>query len=218
MNSRIVDLASRVLLFKRKMRFPSFSDELHELLQGRVDYFRLATMALSLQRLENEGVQGAMAEVGVNRGDTSIVIQRAAPDRRYFLFDTFEGFPDDQLKDNQKGDSRFRETSEQFVRGRLQESDKLHIRKGRVPDTLAGLESEQFAFVLLDLDLLEPTQASLEFFYPRLVPGAFFYLHDYNNPESNWAGRRSLDEFLADKPEQVIDIADIWGSALFRKQ
>jgi O-methyltransferase len=71
--------------------------------------------------------------------------------------------------------------------------------------------------VLLDLDLHAPTVASLEFFYPRLAKGAYLIVHDYNSREYNGACKRALDDFLSDKPERVVDIADVWGSALVRK-
>jgi O-methyltransferase len=86
-----------------------------------------------------------------------------------------------------------------------------------VPEALADVAGERFAFVLLDLDLLEPTRASLEFFYPRLEPGGYLIVHDYNNPESGWACRRAFDEFLIDKPERVLELGDTWGSAMIRR-
>ena len=49
------------------------------------------------------------------------------------------------------------------------------------------------------------------------VPGAYFFMHDFNNPESNHAISRAAQEFLADKPERLVEIPDVWGSALFRK-
>jgi O-methyltransferase len=42
-------------------------------------------------------------------------------------------------------------------------------------------------------------------------------MHDFNNPESDRAISRAATEFLADKPERLIEIPDEWGSALFRK-
>jgi len=71
--------------------------------------------------------------------------------------------------------------------------------------------------VLLDMDLYRPTLSALEFFYPRLSSGAYLFVHDYHNPESDWACRRAVEEFMADKPEGVIEIADMWGSVVFRK-
>ena len=87
-----------------------------------------------------------------------------------------------------------------------------------MPETFAGLETEHFAFVLLDMDVYPPTRDALQFFYPRLSPGAYLMVHDYHNDESNWACRRAVDDFMRDKPERFIEIADVWGSIIFRKQ
>lgn len=201
----------------RTMKFPSFDPRLAKTLAPNPEYARLAAFALALARLQEEEVDGAIAEVGVWRGDSSVVLHAAAPDRLLHLFDTFEGFPQDQL-DSAGGDARFRDTSETAVRGRLPAAANVRMHPGIVPDTLAQVEDVDFAFVLLDLDLSKPTTAALEFFYPRLAKGGYVFLHDYNNDESEWAGRRSLDGFLADKPEQLIELADPWGSAVFRKQ
>ena len=71
---------------------------------------------------------------------------------------------------------------------------------------------------MLDADLYKPTRAGLEFFYPRMSKGGYIFLHDYTSSESNYAVSRAADEFLADKPEKIIEIPDTWGTALFRKQ
>jgi O-methyltransferase len=200
----------------REMRFPSFAPEVHESIATSDDYFRYATLGLAVQRLLDEAVPGAFAEVGVWRGETSRFVHRLAPDRRYYLFDTFEGFPERDLPAGAV-DERFRDTSAEAVRRRVGASPNVVLRPGYVPETLAGLEDERFAFVLLDLDLYEPTRASLEFFYPLLEPGAFLVVHDYNNSESDWACKRALDAFLDGKPERLVEIADVWGSAIVRK-
>jgi O-methyltransferase len=205
--------AVRPLIRNRFMHFPTFDRDVHESVTDHVDYFRYATLGLAVERLRTEGIEGSMAEVGVWRGETSEFVHSIAPERKLYLFDTFEGFPDGE----RTGDERFRDTSAEAVAARLGDSPNVAIRKGYVPDTFAGLEDERFAFALIDLDLHEPTVASLEFLYPRLVPGGYLSVHDYNSPESDWACKRALDEFLADKPERVVEIADMWGSALLRK-
>lgn len=198
------------------MRFPPFSADLERGLRGRSDYVRLASLALALNRLEEEGISGEIAEVGVWRGDTSVVLQSAAPHRPLHLFDTFSGFPQNQL-DREGVDERFRNTDASQVRRRLPVSARVHFHIGIVPQILEEASDLQFAFVLLDLDLSTPTSAALEFFYPRLVKGAYVFVHDYNSPESDEAGRRSLGSFLTGKPEMLVEIPDMWGSAVFRK-
>jgi O-methyltransferase len=150
------------------------------------------------------------------RGETSAFLHRVAPERTLYLFDTFTGFDARDLPPGAT-DARFRDTSEAAVRRRVGPSENVVLRPGYVPDTLAGLEDEVFAFVLLDLDLLDPTVAALEFFYPRLSPGGYLVMHDYNNAESDWACKRAFDAFLEHRPEALVELGDVWGSALIRK-
>jgi len=170
-----------------------------------------------VRTLEREGIAGEFAEVGVYRGATSRFLAACAPGRTLHLFDTFQGFARADREPENAADERFQATSEATVRRALGAAANAIIHPGYFPDTTAGLEHSRFAFVLLDLDVYAPTLAGLEFFYPRLASGGYCFVHDYNSPESNQACRRALTEFLAGKPEHVIELPDTWGSAVFRK-
>jgi O-methyltransferase len=199
------------------MQIPPFDRGVHESIIEYIDYHRFGTIAMALRRIETENIQGALAEAGVFQGHASRFIHRLAPERRYYLFDTFDGFDKGDLDPEISEDKRFRNTSVEAVLRFIGDRRNLVVRKGRVPETLAGLESERFSFVLLDMDLYKPTFSALEFFYSRLSIGGYLMVHDYHNEESNWACRRAVDEFMQNKPERIIEIADIWGSIIFRR-
>lgn len=201
----------------RAMRFPPFDTALHKTIIMHSDYHRYATIGNALQRITSEHVPGGLAEVGVYRGEMSWFIHRMLPDRPLYLFDTFEGFPRADLPEHAGTDDRFRNTSVELVLRRIGDTRNVVVRKGSVPETFANLEGERFAFVLLDLDLLAPTLRSLEFFYPRLSSGGYLMVHDYNSPESAGACKQALDSFMAGRPEHIIDIADVAGTAMFRR-
>ncbi|HEX4038504.1 MAG TPA: TylF/MycF/NovP-related O-methyltransferase [Acidobacteriaceae bacterium] len=179
------------------------------------DDVRYAALALAIDRITKGGIAGAFAELGVYRGETSRLIHMQAPDRRLYLFDSFAGFPADDLEVRE--DKRFQDTSREAVAKYLGASQQVVFRPGRFPETAAGLEDEQFALVMLDFGLYKPTLAALEFFYPRVVRGGYFFLHDFNSPESDHAISRAASDFLSDKPELLFEIPDIWGTAAFRK-
>lgn len=199
------------------MQFPSYARDVAGWVQQSGDPARYSSLALAIRSLEREAIAGSFAEVGVWRGTTSRFLMRCAPERRLHLFDTFEGFAQEDREPENRNDSRFQDTSEAMVRERLGASPNVLIHKGHFPGTAATLGDERFAFVLLDLDVHAPTLAGLQLFYPRLVAGGYCFVHDFNNPESHWACRRALTEFLADKPERLIELPDKWGSAVFRK-
>jgi O-methyltransferase len=197
--------------YRHIMKFPAFDSSLNKQIIEHYDYTRLAAIGCALKRVVDGSIPGNVAECGVYKGETSWFLRRAVPQRTLYLFDTFEGFP------GEKDDGRFKDTSVERVLAKIGDTRDVVVRKGRVPETFKGLENEKFAFVLLDMDIFEPTAAALEFFYPRLSKGGYVFVHDYNSDESDWACKRALDGFMRGKPEQVIDLSDHGGSALFRK-
>lgn len=200
---------------RRTMQHPPYAPDVAGRIERYHDDVRYATLALAIQRLEDSGISGAFAEVGVYRGVTSSFIHRQAPQRKLYLFDTFEGFPESSLQGVE--DARFKDTSKEVVAALIGDTTNLEFRVGFFPETAVGLEAEQFALVMLDVDLFAPALDVFRFFYPRLVRGGYFFMHDFNSPESERGISRAALEFLADKPELPIEIPDFHGSALFRK-
>jgi O-methyltransferase len=200
---------------RRPMQFPPYPAAVAERIEQYHDDVRYATLALAIERLGRDEIAGAFAEVGVYRGVTSSFIHRQAPERRFYLFDTFEGFPNQDLES--EADTRFKDTSQQGVESLIGDTRNLEFRKGYFPETAKGLEAERFALVMLDVDLYKPALEVFRFFYPRMVRGGYFFLHDFNSPESEQGIARAAHEFMADKPELLIEIADFHGSAMFRK-
>jgi O-methyltransferase len=65
--------------------------------------------------------------------------------------------------------------------------------------------------------MYQPSLEVFQFFYPRLVRGGYFFMHDYNSAESERAVSRAANKYMSDKPELLIEIPDYFGTALFRK-
>jgi O-methyltransferase len=55
------------------------------------DYFRLSSLELCAQEIDEDS-EGCVAELGVYRGDFAQYINTLFPNRKFYLFDTFEGF------------------------------------------------------------------------------------------------------------------------------
>ena len=196
------------------MKFPTYSKATAFRITGTGDPVRYACLALALETIERDKVPGSLAELGVWRGITSVFIHNQLPHRRLYLFDTFEGFPNGP---GYNVDHRFRDTSVDAVRRKIGDTTNIRFCVGEFPDSGRGLESETFAFALLDVDKYDATLAGLEFFYPRIANGGYVFIHDYNSPESDRGVSRSVNHFLRDKPEQLIELPDTWGSVAFRK-
>ena len=197
-------------VFWPAFNFPALPDKGARMLADSPDPIRHGTMAYALKRIREDNIPGAMAEIGVYRGETSEYLHAFAPSTRLYLFDSFAGFENSD-------DDRFRDTSVNFVKQRLGNLDNVEFRVGFFPDTAVGLENETFSFVSYDADKYDVALSTLEFFYPRLSPGGYFFAHDFSSPESDFAVQRAVREFLSDKPELLIELPDLGGSALFRK-
>jgi len=153
-----------------------------------LDYVRNATAELLSREIHERGIQGAVAEVGVYQGNFASLLNHHFPERTLYLFDTFEGFdPRDVHFDKSQGwtsvPQDFDGTSIAAVMSKLPYPDKVKIRAGWFPESAEGCEDETFCLVSIDVDLYQPILAALRWFYPRLSPGGYLLVHDYNNDE-----------------------------------
>jgi len=181
------------------------------------DKVRFYSLWFLIEELKKNKIPGAFAELGVHKGETAKAIHHMDPERPFYLFDTFQGFPKEDLQQEQQKDDRFSpemfsDTSIETVKHHIQGNANLIFKPGFFPATTEGLDREQFAFVHLDADLYAPTLEALKFFYPRMMPGGTILIHDYKH---NWEGvPKAIAEFLQTIPESLVPVADWQGSAI----
>ncbi|MDR1531590.1 MAG: class I SAM-dependent methyltransferase [Clostridiales bacterium] len=143
--------------------------------------------------ISDESIEGAVAECGVHQGAFAWHISKLFPNRKLYLFDTFEGFAEKDIqKERELNQSAFLNggfnkpggfpTDETSVLENMPYKENVIIKKGYVPKTFSGVK-DTFMFVNLDMDLHQPTLNALRFFYPRIVGGGVILLHDYFHPE-----------------------------------
>ncbi len=102
------------------------------------DRIRFYNIWMQINRLLEDNIPGDFAELGVYKGDTARVIHHCAPDRKLHLFDTFEGFPQKDLKEETGKASgytsrHFADTSIEKVKTLLGESPKISFHQGYFP-------------------------------------------------------------------------------------
>lgn len=187
---------------------------------GFTNYIRISTLELVAEEIYSANVPGATAELGVYKGQFAKYINKLFPDRKLYLFDTFEGFNEKDVKievSNQfsKGDQNFSDTSVERVLEKMEFRENCIVRKGWFPESLDGLE-ETFCFVSLDADLYKPIFDGLEYFYPRLSKGGYIFIHDYNN--KGYEGTKSaVKEFREKYGVPYTPMSDTWGSVIISK-
>lgn len=136
-------------------------------------------------------VPGARAECGAYRGATALLLCHAWRSRQpefngagFYLIDSFSGTsasveqdliavrgPDGATHREAFFPAGKTDTSVDEVRGHFREFPDVEICAGWIPEVLASIRDQPWAFVRLDLTLFEPTLAAIEYFYPRLSQG-----------------------------------------------
>lgn len=181
---------------------------------------RSGTLLRIATRLHEQNLDGNIAELGVYKGDIAWKLNALFPNKKLYLFDTFEGFDTRDITEEMKrGCSRaqkeeFVDTSSNTVLERLPYPEQAVICKGFFPKTAQGLEDCLYQLVSLDADLYAPTLAGLEYFYPRLTKGGIIILHDYNNERFRGA-KQAVNEYESiHGPLLLIPLSDLHGSAI----
>jgi O-methyltransferase len=131
---------------------------------------------------------GDFVECGVNTGILSLSICEylnfAESGRQFFLFDTFEGIPEHQAAPGEREAIRsknariYRSCYEQ-VQETFAPYPNVRLIRGTVPETLSDAAVDKVAYLSIDMNLAYPEVQALEFFWPKLVPGAIVVLDDY---------------------------------------
>lgn len=178
------------------------------------DYVRLATLELLCRRLAD--VSGAAAELGVYRGFFASCINRLLPDRKLYLFDSFEGFATEDGA-SAAFQAAHQNTAAEKVLSVMPCPENVHLKPGFFPQSLDGLE-ERFCLVSLDVDFERTTLEGLRYFWPRLNRGGYLLLHDWGNPKLPGVkkGYSLYEEELGEKIV-AVPMCDVCGTLVLCK-
>lgn len=122
-----------------------------------------------------------IAEVGVYRGGSALLLALAFPRSKVIGFDTYEGMPfDDSLvpDGHKKGD--FADTNVRRVIQLMQKHGAKNFHPIMGPFEPWD-KTARFKFVHLDADLYQSTRDAVDYFEPRLLPGGGFFFDDYTS-------------------------------------
>jgi O-methyltransferase len=153
-------------------------------------------------------VPGNLAECGVFEGATAFQLCKFAHKygRKVHLFDSFQGVSTPNENDGAHWSKGDLSASEATLRTNLKEFDCFETFPGWIPSRFSDVADHEYAFVHIDVDLEQPTYDSIAFFYPRMSAGAVMILDDHGYDTCPGARKAALD-YMADKPEPVLDLA-----------
>src|SRR5258708_6985431 len=153
-------------------------------------------------------VSPAVAEIGVYKGGTALLLRYCAPHRHLLLFDTFQGHP----PGNREHDVAMSQPAGRFGDASLGEVAALlaptlrfdgvvgvTVYAGAFPATLCGAGLPGLCFAHVDCALYDSVAAACRAFWPALEHGGVLLFDDYNFPDCIGA-KRAVDEWVAVDP------------------
>ena len=167
-----------------------------------------------LQKVEN--VDGVIVECGVGAGNSmfnwSLLTKTVARPRMVWGFDTFEGIPPPTAED---GPHNVRMTgawnySQRRVKELLRfngltqkDLSTILFVQGQFCDTLPNYTGGPIALLHLDVDFYQSYMDALTYLWPHVACGGIVAFDEYDH--ASWPGAtQAVDEFFAQKPEEVI--------------
>jgi hypothetical protein len=141
-----------------------------------------------------QDISGNVAECGVFQGETAKVLNECFSNKKLYLFDTFSGFDERDIKIDRKFNNKdfegstFNEvgflsnTNISLVMNKMINPENIIIKSGWIPDTFENV-NDTFCLVNLDMDLYAPMLAGLRFFWNKMSRGGVILLHDYFVPD-----------------------------------
>lgn len=178
---------------------------------------RFHTLMQAVDQIISRQIGGDIVECGCWRGhSTHMIASRLAQASwagHFFVFDSFGGGLSDKCAVDraQRGDTSPQQTLEQKrlfasdmdkVAAVLSPFQFVSLHMGWIPEVfsqVSDLEARRFALVHIDVDLYEPTLATLRKFGPKLAKGGIIVVDDYAS--SHFPGATTaVDEYILEHP------------------
>lgn len=196
---------------------------------------RVMALVEAVRHVVRADVPGAIAECGVWRGGSAMVIAHTlldlgVTDRDLYLYDTYTHMPDPGAHD---WDFRGRHADEYMEQARTSEAfrylpyeqviavveatgyprERLHFVQGMVEDTIPDEAPEQLAVVRLDTDWYESTAHEMRHLYPRLASGGVLIVDDYGH---FMGSKKAVDEYFAEHGPVLLHRIDFTGRLVIK--
>jgi hypothetical protein len=190
-------------------RFMALAEKDFELAPSGVSNWHWNLTVMLNAARQARDLPGDYVELGVYKGHTTKFLADylgfASWDRRWWLYDTFEGVPQDQVDAGRKLDAASYGAAFSFeeVRDRFAPYGNITVTKGRVPEVFAEACPDMIAFIHIDLNNAAAEIGALDALYPRLSPGGVIVFDDFcwstsaaqYKAETEWFQSRGLTVF-----------------------
>lgn len=161
-------------------------------------------------------LEGDFVECGVDTGMLSLAIcdwlDFNILERDFWLFDTFNGIPESQMTEAERngiGAWHNRESYEEcfaVAQANFAPWPRCKLVRGMVPDTLSAFpQGRRVAYLSIDMNIVLPEIAAIEFFWERITPGGIVLLDDYGW-STHSAQKAAFDAFAARHGVRILSV------------
>lgn len=162
--------------------------------------------------LKARDLEGDFVECGVDRGGFSLAAMhyvgfRDLPEKKFYLVDTYEGIPEETLRDDPNRDvlaTRYEPTYE-HARATFAPFPNAVVVRGPVPAILASVPAEKVCYLCVDLNTTGPSVAAAELFWDRMVSGAPIILDDYGQTFFHGM-KQAFDDFARRRGVTILSL------------
>ena len=199
---------------------------------------RIKSLIDSMNYIIRNNISGSIVECGVWKGGSMmaamlILKSLKKTDRKFYLFDTFEGMsePTDfdvnyeynnaknllninaKNKENKIWCYSPIEDVKKNIYSTNYPSENINFIEGKVENTIPKFSPEKIALLRLDTDWYESTKHELEQLFPRLVQGGVLIIDDYGF----WKGsKKAVDEYFHNKKNYFFHRIDDTGVMIIK--
>lgn len=197
-----------------------------------VPYDALYQMKNLIQKVDRNGIKGAIVETGCWNGGCGAfmahVSKKNGSNRQTWIFDSFEGLPKPSEDDRAIAEKVHRTMNDlanylatpienaQTIAKKLHVEDIMHIVKGWFNQTVPENKDRigAIAILRLDGDYYESTKVVLDHLYPSVTPGGYIVIDDFDYPGCRKA---IYDYFYENKISPVIKEGGKYQKFYFQK-
>jgi hypothetical protein len=157
---------------------------------------------------------GDFVECGVSTGIVSRAVANytdfGAHPATFWLLDTFDGIPLEQADEAEMALAQSKNDRHYFdcytdVCSHFSRYGNVRVIRGRVPDSLAEVDSQRISYLHIDMNIAEPEVAAMDLLWDRLTPGAVVVLDDYGSL-AHKAQKTAHDEFAKRRGVSILTL------------
>lgn len=156
---------------------------------------------------------GDFVECGVNTGAYSRAIidyiNFQQTGKTFYLMDTFAGLVPEQITEKEKehGVGEYLQTYKNVYDQVVTTFSPFNVKiiRGPIPDTLPQCNAQQVCYLSIDMNVVAPEIAAVNYFWDKVVKGGFIVLDDYGFP-AHIEQKKAFDEFARKKGVSILYI------------